>query len=81
MLRNTLPATFKGQANCDSGIALAQTTLQRLWPNRPVVAAALRRRSVRELMLKEALEADGFEVPPRSAEDRLKELRARDRVR
>jgi hypothetical protein len=29
-------------------------------------------------MLKEALEVDGFEVPPRSAEDRLKELRAPD---
>jgi len=45
------------------------------------VAAALRDYPVRELMLKEAVEVDGFEVPPRSAEDRLKELRARDRVR
>jgi len=36
---------------------------------------------VRELLLKEALEADGFEVPPRSAEERLRELRTRDRVR
>jgi hypothetical protein len=28
-----------------------------------------------------ALKADGFEVPPRTAEERLRELRARDSVR
>jgi hypothetical protein len=34
-----------------------------------------------EARLVAALKADGFAVPPRSAEERLKELRTRDRVR
>ena len=34
-----------------------------------------------EARLVAALNADGFDIPPRSAEERLKELRTRDRVR